>query len=96
MFAFILAHWGLFPKEQVWTDSPVELVTVIGLFSLIGGLYKHWECHVGGCHWPGHAVHGTSHRACFKHHPHLRRDLTAADIADSAKAAELQGPQPTP
>jgi len=57
------------------------------LFSLIGGVYRHWECHVGGCHRPGHPVHGTSHRACGKHHPHMRPKLTAEDIAKDAKAA---------
>jgi hypothetical protein len=77
-----------FSQPLVWSTSVVELLTVVGLFSLIGGLYRHWECHVRGCHWPGHAVHGTSHRACWKHHPHLHANLTAEDIAKAAQEGQ--------
>jgi hypothetical protein len=79
---------SFFSQPVVWSTSLVELLTVIGLFSLIGGLYKHWECHVRTCHRPGHAVQGTSHRACWKHHPHLHKGLTADDIAHAAKVAQ--------
>ena len=36
-----------------------------------GKIHSHLECHVEGCTRLGHPIHGTSHRACKTHHPHL-------------------------
>jgi hypothetical protein len=83
-----------FSEPLVWSTSIIELLTVVGLFSLIGGLYKHWECHVGTCHRLGHPVQGTSHRACWTHHPHLHPNMTAEDIAKAAKEAEARSGNP--
>ncbi len=83
-----------FSQPLVWSTSIIEFLTVLGLFSLIGGLYRHWECHVGTCHRLGHPVQGTSHRACVKHHPHLHSKTTAEDIAKAAKDAMARSPDP--
>jgi hypothetical protein len=83
-----------FSSPLVWSTSIIELLTVVGLFSLIGGLYRHFECHVGTCHRLGHPVQGTAHRACWHHHPQLHRKTTAEDIAKAAKDAASRAIDP--
>ncbi len=68
---------------QFWSGigSDVFLVTGISL-----GL-RHVNCHVKGCWRWGHLVHGTSYRACNKHHPMRPSDgkITAEHIAQAKR-----------
>jgi len=50
-----LTFWS---QPQVFTDSWVELASTITLIAFVIGVYKHLECHKGGCHRLGRFVHG--------------------------------------
>jgi hypothetical protein len=64
-----------YPHERVFTDSPVELLSLVGIAALfisgLTALYRHWratECHVPTCHkhqWK--KVPGTEHIVCKRH-----------------------------
>ncbi len=48
-------------------------------------IHHHLECEVPGCSKWGTPVHGTSHRACHEHHPHLDpAGHSAEEIAEAA------------
>ena len=72
-----LTFWS---QPQVFTDSWVELASTITLIAFVVGVYKHLECHVGGCHRLGRFVHGR-YKLCRVHHPERaerREDHTGA------------------
>ena len=51
----------------------------LGILAGVIAFYRHFECNVQGCHWPGrHHVHGTQFKTCLKHHP--TKGNTAASI----------------
>lgn len=52
----------------------------------IARIHHHMECEVPRCNNWGHPVHGTSHKACHIHHPHLDpAGHTAGDIKITAE-----------
>ena len=54
--------------EHVFTDTPVELLTIFSIIALAGGAYRKIECHSSGCHRIGRFTHGHFH-LCRVHHP---------------------------
>ncbi len=62
-----LTFWS---QPQVVTDSWVELAGTVTLIAFVVGVYKHLECHVGGCHRLGRFVHGR-YKLCRVHHPNV-------------------------
>jgi hypothetical protein len=65
-----LTFWS---QPQVVTDSWVELASTITLIAFVIGVYKHLECHVGGCHRIGRFQHG-HYKLCRTHHPGVPND----------------------
>jgi hypothetical protein len=74
----------------------VELVAVFGvgrwllkpwIDRWVARVHKHLECDAPGCERWGRPVHGTSHRACHEHHPHL--DVAGTPPERIALAAQL-------
>ena len=64
---FALTFWS---QPQVVTDSWVEIASTITLIAFVAGAYKHFECHVSGCHRVGRFVHG-HYKLCRVHHPNV-------------------------
>ncbi len=62
-----------FSQPVVYSTSLVEVLTVVGLVSLVAGLYRHVECHQQGCHRFGRFPHGHFH-LCAHHHPKVPSD----------------------
>jgi hypothetical protein len=57
-----------FSSPVVWSTSLIELLTLVSLFGLMGGLVKHFQCHAQGCKRFGRYKHG--HLVlCRIHHP---------------------------
>jgi hypothetical protein len=92
-----LTFWS---QPQVVTDSWVELASTITLIAFVIGVYKHLECHVGGCHRIGRFQHG-HYKLCRAHHPDVPNDGkigqkqiddVTAKLASNAKAGK-SGPQ---
>ncbi|HEX3509621.1 MAG TPA: hypothetical protein VHT27_00840 [Solirubrobacteraceae bacterium] len=77
-----LTFWS---QPQVVTDSWVELASTITLIAFVLGVYRHLECHRGGCHRLGRFQHG-HYKLCRLHHPL---------VPDSGKigAAEIEAVQ---
>jgi hypothetical protein len=70
------------PDGYNLVSGPIPDLTML---AILGTAYKHFNCHVTGCRRWGHVVHGTSYRACNRHHPR-RPDhgkITADQIADA-------------
>jgi hypothetical protein len=59
-----------FTQPEAFSSSWVELVGAITLITLLVSAYKHFECHVSGCHRVGRFVHG-HYKLCHVHHPHV-------------------------
>lgn len=87
----MILAWALFPHEKVWTDSPVELISIVSILALLASvltaLYRHWratECHVSSCHkhqWKEHVEpSGERLLLCRKHHPGDSRVITHEQI----------------
>lgn len=83
-----LTFWS---QPQVVTDSWVELASTVTLITLLVGAYRHFECHVSGCHRPGRFSHG-HYKLCHVHHPAVPSSgrITLADIAKVQMAATGQ------
>ena len=64
----ITALSSFWTHPVVVSGSWVELLGTLALVSFVGGLYKHLECHVSGCHRLGRFVHG-HYKVCRVHHP---------------------------
>jgi hypothetical protein len=80
-----LTFWS---QPQVVTDSWVELASTITLIAFVIGVYKHLECHMGGCHRLGRFTNG-HYKLCHVHHPNVPSDgkITQAHIDAEAKRA---------
>jgi hypothetical protein len=92
-----LTFWS---QPQVVTDSWVELASTITLIAFVIGVYKHLECHVGGCHRIGRFQHG-HYKLCRTHHPDVPNDGkigqkqiddVSAKLASTAKAGKPEPP----
>jgi hypothetical protein len=90
-----LTFWS---QPQVVTDSWVELASTITLIAFVIGVYKHLECHVGGCHRIGRFQHG-HYKLCRTHHPGVPNDGkigqkqiddVTAELASTAKAGKSE------
>lgn len=68
---------------QFWSGIGSDIFLLTGITIAL----KHFNCHVKGCWRHGHIVHGTSYRACSKHHPRRPSDrkITAETIADASR-----------
>lgn len=67
------------------TSGPLPDLTMLGL---LVGVWRHLNCHTTGCKRIGHRVHGTSYRACRRHHPLLGGDTTVQDIWDAHERSQ--------
>jgi hypothetical protein len=80
----------------VFGTSVSEVLQDVGLATLVGTAFKHFNCHVNSPHfcWRfGHPVYdnsggGTSFRACHLHHDERSDDgkVTAQHIKDAARS----------
>ncbi len=76
------AYWSGFGSIFPW-----ELAIVGGL----AGFYRHHNCHVTRCPWPGRTVPGTHYLACPKHHPAHKgnkRGVSVETIHDAHREAQ--------
>lgn len=72
-----LTFWS---QPQVVTDSWVEVASVVTLIAFVVGVYKHFECHMEGCHRIGRFTHGHL-KLCRIHHP---------NVPDSGKVGQAE------
>jgi hypothetical protein len=94
-------HYWLNPSWYNFMSSEFGGIAVKLVGLLIFGMFVRWlhqkvhahlECHVEGCSAIGHPVHGTSHRACKPHHPHLDEEgHSAKEIAHAARHGHNPG-----
>jgi hypothetical protein len=99
----MLAAWTFFTHEQVFTDTPVELVGMVTVIALVIGAYRKIECHTTGCHRIGRFTHGHFH-LCHVHHPnvpsngrigvHEIKQETLKKL-DGARKGSMDQPKPT-
>ncbi len=80
-----LTFWS---QPQVVTDSWVELASTVTLITLLIGAYRHFECHVSGCHRVGRFAHG-HYKLCRVHHPGVPSSgrITASEVRKAAPVA---------
>lgn len=88
MVALFLASFLSHPI--VFGTSISEVLQDAALISIIWAAFKHFNCHVNEpkfCWRWGHAVHGTSFRACHKHDDERPDDgrITAHHIMQARK-----------
>jgi hypothetical protein len=78
----VIAFLSHVPFTEAWT----EVLALLGLVTLLGGLFKHLECHRAGCHRWGRYPHG-HFKLCRLHHPQVPNDgkVRAEHIAAVAK-----------
>jgi hypothetical protein len=68
-----------------WSSSVPAIFTLIGLSTIITGLWTHVNCHESGCWRIGkHKVSGTPW--CTTHHDHARPHRTVEEILESIEA----------
>lgn len=84
-YNFSSSEWGGMVFKLFY--AIVFIVVVRWLFKpLMRRIHEHMECDVQGCSRWGRLVHGTSHRACKEHHPHLKEEgHTPTEIEKAAK-----------
>jgi hypothetical protein len=72
----------VFSSPLVFSDSLLEVLTLLSLLTLAVGAYRKIECHQTGCHRIGRFTHGHLH-LCAHHHPLVPDDgrITATHIA---------------
>lgn len=80
MLAFIDPLWG--SGYQWWSGLGSDVFILTGV--TVG--LRHLNCHVRGCWRHGHVVHGTSYRACNRHHPHRNGARITAETIAAEKA----------
>jgi hypothetical protein len=98
LLAVLMIDWLHHALEWLYRDpdgynlvsGPIPDLT---LLAILGTAYKHFNCHVTGCKRWGHVVHGTSYRACNRHHPRRPDDgkITAEHIAEAKADYERPG-----
>ncbi len=60
-------------QPVVFGTSISEVLMDVTLLTLLGGLYRHVECHQQGCRRLGRFPHGHL-RLCARHHPNVPSD----------------------
>lgn len=62
----------VFSPPLVFSDSLLEVLTLLSLLTLAAGGYRKINCHEPWCWRIGrHRVEGTPYIVCHKHHPGL-------------------------
>jgi hypothetical protein len=71
----------VFQPPLVFSDSLLEVLTLLSLLTLAAGAYRKIECHQDRCHRIGRFTHGHLH-LCAHHHPLVPDDghITAEHI----------------
>lgn len=73
-----------------WTSGPEARISYLGVFALVIGAWKHWNCQAPWCfrHGPHKTADG-QHHLCRKHHPDLpNHRLSLAEIHERHNAAK--------
>lgn len=69
-----------------WSGSVPALFTLVGLSTIISGIWHNLNCHQPGCLRMGkHKVSGTPW--CSKHHENARPQRSAEELLESIEAA---------